>query len=244
LAIISRNANSDETVAQFYRKHPEFKQASNFRMLQPTEIRSIDDPRRKGKKSLKPSSRCTNQDLTVLKSRKDDSFSTPQPARKKKKKRKKRKFPSILADFDPRTDFTVWTDGSCLKNPGGSGGWAFVVRKKDETIAEQSGFSAQTTNNRMEMMGIIQALNFLPCQSRILVRTDSQLVVRCFKGNWKRHSNLDLWQQINMAAGRHKAVAMEWVRGHDGHKYNERADSLAGIAATKSIELDKPQKKY
>lgn len=105
--------------------------------------------------------------------------------------------------------------------------------EKGKTVAEHSGHCPETTNNRMEMQAIIEGLNSTPKQSSVIVKTDSQLLVRCFKGIYRRHKNLDLWQCLFSAAARHKLVVLEWVKAHAGIELNERADYLAGIAAKK-----------
>jgi len=131
----------------------------------------------------------------------------------------------------------IFTDGACRGNPG-PGGWGAVLRHGD-TEKELFGGEAHTTNNRMELMAAIQALEALkgPCQ--VNLTTDSQYVrkgITEWLVNWKKRNwltaakkpvvNKDLWQRLEEAAQRHQ-VKWHWVRGHSGHSENERADSLA-----------------
>jgi ribonuclease HI len=136
----------------------------------------------------------------------------------------------------------AFTDGACSGNPG-PGGWGVVLRWGDHE-KELSGGEADTTNNRMELMAAISALEALTRGSRVIVTTDSTYVrngIMTWVKNWKRRNwttssrqpvkNVDLWQRLDDAASRHD-VTWEWVKGHSGHPENERADELArlGIA--------------
>jgi ribonuclease HI len=137
----------------------------------------------------------------------------------------------------------IWTDGACSGNPG-PGGWGAVLKTGD-TEKELSGGEAATTNNRMELMAAIEALNALkkPCQVRL--HTDSKYVMdglTKWMANWKRRGwktaenkpvkNVDLWQALDEAAKRHQ-VEWVWVKGHAGDAMNERADQLARDAIRK-----------
>jgi len=131
----------------------------------------------------------------------------------------------------------IFTDGACSGNPG-PGGWGAVLRWNGHE-RELSGADAATTNNRMELMAAIGALESLtrPCQVRIW--TDSSYVkdgiTRWIHG-WKKRGwktadkkpvkNVDLWQRLETALGPHR-VEWQWVRGHSGHVENERADAIA-----------------
>jgi ribonuclease HI len=128
----------------------------------------------------------------------------------------------------------IYTDGACKGNPG-SGGWAAILQCGGHT-KEISGGEAQTTNNRMEMMAVIQALKSLtrPCQ--VQLHTDSQLVVNTMTCNWKRKANLDLWSEIDHLATIHQ-IKWIWVRGHAGNPLNHRADQLA-VAASRKFQRD------
>ncbi|MFW5815266.1 MAG: ribonuclease HI [Wenzhouxiangella sp.] len=135
----------------------------------------------------------------------------------------------------------VWTDGACLGNPG-PGGWGALLRWNG-TERELSGGEAATTNNRMELMAAIQALEALKRPCEVLVTTDSQYVrkgISEWMRQWKRNGwktaakkpvkNVDLWQRLDLAVARHQ-VQWAWVKGHSGHPENERADQLASAAA-------------
>ena len=137
----------------------------------------------------------------------------------------------------------IFTDGACSGNPG-PGGWGAILRYQG-IEKELSGGEKETTNNRMEMMAVIVALESIkrPCQ--ITITTDSQYVMKGMtewlpdwkKRHWKTKSNkpvknADLWQRMDKAAGRHK-LEWQWVRGHQGHADNERADKLAVSAIGK-----------
>ena len=134
----------------------------------------------------------------------------------------------------------VFTDGACRGNPG-PGGWAALLRYGG-VERELSGAEGETTNNRMELMAAIQALEVLkrPCQ--VELTTDSTYVrngVTQWLEAWKRRGwrtadkrpvkNQDLWERLDTAAQRHQ-VSWHWVRGHSGHAENERVDTLANEA--------------
>ncbi len=134
----------------------------------------------------------------------------------------------------------LFTDGACSGNPG-PGGWAALLRYNG-VEKEISGGERETTNNRMEMMAVIEGLSALKKTSRVTVYTDSQYVQRgvteWMKG-WKakgwpdRIKNQDLWLRIDALVTRHD-VKFVWVRGHDGHIENERVDKLAVAAIPKA----------
>jgi len=134
----------------------------------------------------------------------------------------------------------VFTDGGCRGNPG-PGGWGAVLRY-DDTEKELLGGEPHTTNNRMELMAAIAALEALKRPCRVVVTTDSTYVkqgITCWIAGWRRNGwrtagrkpvkNVDLWQRLDEAAGRHQ-VEWRWVKGHAGHPGNERADALANRA--------------
>ena len=131
----------------------------------------------------------------------------------------------------------VFTDGACSGNPG-PGGWGAILRTKG-IEKELSGGEKDTTNNRMEMMAVIVALEALTRPCEVTVTTDSQYVMKGMqewlpgwkKRNWltaakKPVKNVDLWQRMEKAATIHN-LSWVWVRGHQGHVENERADQLA-----------------
>lgn len=131
----------------------------------------------------------------------------------------------------------IFTDGACRGNPG-PGGWGAVLRYR-EREKELSGAEADTTNNRMELMAAIRALEALSRPCRVRLVTDSQYVrngITSWLANWKRNKwrtadrkpvkNADLWTRLDAASAGHD-IEWEWVRGHSGHPENERADLLA-----------------
>ena len=123
----------------------------------------------------------------------------------------------------------AYADGSCLGNPG-PGGWGVVVVNSNGSQLEFSGAAASTTNNRMEITAAIEALRRLPPGFDVIVRTDSQYLVKTMTMGWKRRENLDLWKILDSESAQRK-VSWEWVRGHSGDILNERADELARCAA-------------
>lgn len=136
-----------------------------------------------------------------------------------------------------RKQVDIHTDGACLGNPG-PGGWAALLRWQGHE-RELSGGEAQTTNNRMELMATIAALEALRGSCDVVLTTDSQYVRQGItewlpgwvRRGWKTSGggavkNRDLWERLAQAATRH-AVDWRWVKGHSGHPENERVDQLA-----------------
>lgn len=131
----------------------------------------------------------------------------------------------------------IFTDGACSGNPG-PGGWAAILRWRD-TEKELSGYASDTTNNRMEMMAAIQALESMKRPVEAHLHTDSVYlrdgITRWIHG-WKKNGwrtaarkpvkNVDLWQRLELALARHD-IEWHWVKGHSGHPDNEKADALA-----------------
>ena len=142
----------------------------------------------------------------------------------------------------------IFTDGSCLGNPG-PGGYGALLRYKGHEKALSEGFFL-TTNNRMELLAAIVALETLKRPCNIVLTTDSQYVrqgITQWIHNWKRRGwrkadkspvvNVDLWQRLDAAITRHQ-IDWQWVKGHAGHPENERCDELARAAAEAPAQDD------
>ncbi len=145
-----------------------------------------------------------------------------------------------------RKHVDIHTDGACLGNPG-PGGWAALLCWRG-VERELSGGEAATTNNRMELMAAIAALETLKEPCNVVLTTDSQYVrqgITEWMAGWIRRGwktsggdpvkNRDLWERLHAAANRH-AVDWRWVKGHAGHPENERVDQLARLQALKHKE--------
>ncbi len=149
-------------------------------------------------------------------------------------------------------DLYAYTDGACSGNPG-PGGWGVLLRamEGDRIVRERelNGGEAQTTNNRMELMAAISALEALKKPSKLTIVTDSNYVkdgITKWIHGWKKNGwrnaakkpvkNAELWQRLDAATHRHD-ITWEWIRGHTGHPENERADELArqGMAPYKPV---------
>jgi ribonuclease HI len=139
----------------------------------------------------------------------------------------------------------IWTDGACKGNPG-PGGWGALLRYGSHE-KELFGGERDTTNNRMELTAVIEALASLKQRCDVIVHTDSQYVkngIQEWMANWVRRGwrtadnkpvkNVDLWRRLSAEVARHH-VHWRWVRGHSGDPHNERADALAnrGVESTK-----------
>ncbi|MEM9584494.1 MAG: ribonuclease HI [Pseudomonadota bacterium] len=135
----------------------------------------------------------------------------------------------------------AYTDGACSGNPGPGGWGALLIARDGQTVLktrELSGGEANTTNNRMELLAAINALETLEKPSKLTLITDSVYVkdgitkwIHGWKAKgWKKKGgeikNIDLWKQLDAAQSRH-SVTWEWVKGHAGHPENEKADELA-----------------
>ena len=124
-------------------------------------------------------------------------------------------------------NYIVYTDGGCAFNPGGPGGIGVVIVDTNSgEVREISGGYFSSTNNRMEIMAVITALEELPRGSSIELYSDSQYTLNCMCGSWSRNKNTDLWSRLDKAAAG-KKISLNWVRGHNGNQYNERCDELA-----------------
>ena len=140
----------------------------------------------------------------------------------------------------------LYTDGACKGNPG-PGGWAFVLQhpKSGKTL-ERFGSESDTTNNRMELLAVIEGLKALTKPSQVELVSDSKYVLqgleswmpRWKKNNWQRKErsqnkpvkNVDLWQELDRLASLHE-LSFRYIPGHSGHHFNERCDELASSAA-------------
>ena len=139
----------------------------------------------------------------------------------------------------------IYTDGACSGNPG-PGGWGAILMFGEKT-KEICGGEPTTTNNRMELMAAIQALETLTKPCKVELHTDSQYVMKGISEwihSWKRRGwrtadnkpvkNDDLWRRLDEARQRHD-VQWRWVKGHAGHEHNERADALAGQGLAETL---------
>ena len=138
-------------------------------------------------------------------------------------------------------DIIIYTDGSCLFNPGDKGGWAFIALWGGTQLS-CAGFAPKTTNNRMELTAAIEALTEIKtraedCEGRILVYTDSMYVVYCINGyrKWlaKKKKNIKNFNMVNklVVLSESMSAEWEWVRGHSGNPMNEKCDAMADAAA-------------
>jgi len=139
-------------------------------------------------------------------------------------------------------DYIIYTDGACLGNPG-PGGWAAVIFDKEKKKKILKGNEESTTNNRMELIATIKAIEIIEYKSNIKIYTDSKYVIDGIsswiinwkKNNWKTSSkepvkNVKLWQKLDYVSSKHEIV-WEWIKGHSGHLLNEEVDELARIQA-------------
>lgn len=145
----------------------------------------------------------------------------------------------------------LFTDGACIGNPG-PGGWAFILKHPSSGRSrEASGGEPGTTNNRMEITAVIRGLQALKRPSTVEIYSDSQYVVNAIDSwlfKWKRFgwkktrnaatkvANADLWEELDQAMKGH-TISIQWVRGHTGHRENERCDELATLAASRVPDI-------
>lgn len=152
--------------------------------------------------------------------------------------------------FDLFEMISIYTDGSCLGNPG-RGGYGYVILNDGKIIKEGSGGTPDTTNNRMEMTAVIEALKALMDLNisfqDLQIYSDSQLVIRTLTDNWKKKMNQDLWMELDEVLSKVRDTGSKinfiWVRGHDGNTYNEIVNTLAIDAARKVVSGGFIQKK-
>ena len=151
----------------------------------------------------------------------------------------------LRRDLDPPTatgEFVAYTDGACLGNPEGPGGWAAVVDRPDgATPWMLFGHLSSTSNNRAEVLGVLGAIEWVPAGSRLEVHSDSELTVRILQGRYKMKANPDIWEVLNRTvAEKRLSLTAEWVRGHAGDPRNELADQLTRVAALNRPLADLP----
>lgn len=144
----------------------------------------------------------------------------------------------VLARFTEGPASGVFTDGSCQPNPG-PGGWGAVYARDGVILAERHGFDPQTTNNRMELMAMLAGLEMLGPGDAVDVYSDSLLVVNTLTKwaktwearGWRRKEgavlNLDLVQRAYALLGERPGARVQWIRAHDGSRWNEYADALS-----------------
>jgi ribonuclease HI len=154
-----------------------------------------------------------------------------------------------------RHSVKLFTDGACIGNPG-PGGWGFILKHpKTGRVKEESGGEHGTTNNRMEITAVIRGLEALKGACDVELFSDSQYVLNAvtdWMAKWKRFGwqrsarsktpvkNADLWMRLDELLGQH-AIKTNWVRGHNGHRENERCDELASAAAAKVAKTPRRQ---
>lgn len=157
-------------------------------------------------------------------------------------------------------EFKIYTDGSCLGNPG-AGGYAAVIIDKNGNLQEFFGGEPETTNNRMELMAAIVALKKVSPEDYVELFTDSSYLKNAFTqgwlANWKRNGwktanktpvlNMDLWKKLD-ALILNRSIKFNWVKGHAGNTFNERCDTLARAEAerqklkpTLKIKIEQPK---
>ena len=156
----------------------------------------------------------------------------------------------MAAKRQPSAEVILFTDGACSGNPG-PGGWAYILRHPESgRESAASGSDPDTTNNRMEMLAAVIALQALKEPCSVILTTDSQYVrqgITQWIHNWKKRDwktadkkpvkNADLWQRLDKETARH-SVDWRWVKGHAGHRENEMCDDLARNAAENPTQED------
>lgn len=154
----------------------------------------------------------------------------------------------FLSDFAPAQSITMYTDGSCLVNPNGPGGFAAVIVVNEEAVVDIIGGEPVSTNNRMELRAAYEGLRFLEHYPPLPIHlhTDSKYLQRAITEGWlmkwKRNgwktsagtpvANQDMWMALDEKLSKHQ-ITFHWVKGHAGTKFNERCDMLAGKEALK-----------
>ena len=161
----------------------------------------------------------------------------------------------ITLVLKPGSELEIWADGSCVKNPG-PGGYGIIVKYQAHKWEKAGGFRL-TTNNRMEITGVLVALEALPAKCKVTIFSDSQYVVNSMTKGWAKRwksegwikkggktvPNADLWKKMLDLCAKHK-VEFKWVKGHNGSPENERCDQMAQFAAHQpNLPEDKGYKK-
>jgi len=144
----------------------------------------------------------------------------------------------VLEKFHGGPKTGVFTDGGCQPNPG-PGGWGVVYVRDDQIVKQLHGYDPDTTNNRMELTALIEALKILPDDHDIVVYSDSDLCVKTInewasaweKRGWKRKTgpikNLELVQELFALSKAKPRVTLKWIKAHNGDRWNEYADALS-----------------
>jgi len=127
-----------------------------------------------------------------------------------------------------KTDFEAWTDGSCNNlSPYREGGSAYIVLKDGVIIHEAKYGRIGTSNNRMELLSIISAINWIPAKCSVTIYSDSRYAINVLSGKWKAKQNIDLIRLYDTVASRLSEIRFEWIKGHSGIEWNEYVDELA-----------------
>ncbi len=144
----------------------------------------------------------------------------------------------VLQSYSAGPQCGVFTDGGAQPNPG-PGGWGYVYVEEGRVISQKHGHSPETTNNRMELMALINAFSALPDDATVEIFSDSELCVKTVnewaagweKRGWKRSSgpiaNLELVKELYSLSKSHPKVKLKWIKAHNGWLWNEYADSLS-----------------
>jgi len=138
----------------------------------------------------------------------------------------------LTAPTEP-AKYVAYTDGACLGNPEGPGGWAAAVFAPGNAESwKLFGHLSSTSNNRAEALGVLGALEWVPATSQLKVHADSELTVRILQARYKVRANIDIWDVIRRTIDdKQLQLSVEWVRGHAGDPCNELADRLSKIGA-------------
>ena len=126
----------------------------------------------------------------------------------------------------------IYTDGSCL--PNHCGGWAICIIEEDNSTYFLADGEIGTTNNRMELKAVIEAVSCISMYKECIIYSDSMLTINCASGKWKRKANLDLWKEYDDES-KNKKINFEHVKAHNGDYYNEKVDKIAQQEARKII---------